>query len=54
MLDWRATTGAGGASAPFSVDLTDENPYIVVAPRYSFRLSDADAAAIRDALFVNR
>ena len=54
MLDWVAATGAGGGGGAFRVDLTDENPYVVVAPRYSFRLTDADAAAIRDALFVAR
>ena len=54
MLEWRTTTGAEGGVTAFRVDLTDDNPYIVVAPRYSFRLSDADAAAIRDALFVDR
>jgi hypothetical protein len=54
MLDWLATTGGGGSGSAFRVDLTDENPYVVVAPRYSFRLGEADAAAIRDALFVDR
>jgi hypothetical protein len=43
-----------GRGSAFRVDLTDENPYVVVAPRYSFRLGEADAAAIRDALFVDR
>lgn len=52
-LEWRASTGAGGAGTAFRVDLTDDNPYVVVAPRYSFRLTEADAAAIRDALFVD-
>jgi hypothetical protein len=52
MTDWQASTGASGSGFAFRVDLTDENPYVVVAPRWSFRLSDADAAAIRDALFV--
>ncbi len=54
MLEWMSTTGAGGSGSAFRVDLTDENPYVVVAPRWSFRLSEADAAAIRDALFVDR
>jgi hypothetical protein len=52
-LEWRASTGAGGAGTAFRVDLTDDNPYVVVAPRSSFRLTEADAAAIRDALFVD-
>jgi hypothetical protein len=54
MLEWHTSTGAEGGVTAFRVDLTDENPYVVVAPRYSFRLSEADAAAIREALFVNR
>ena len=54
MLDWLAATGAGGSGGAFRVDLTDEDPYVVVAPRFSFRLGEADAAAIRDALFVTR
>jgi hypothetical protein len=54
MLAWRSSSGPEGASAGFMIDLTDENPYVVVAPRFAFRLSDADAAAIRDALFVAR
>jgi hypothetical protein len=54
MLDWLATTGPGGSGGAFRVDLTDEDPYVVVAPRFSFRLNEADAAAIRDALFVTR
>ena len=54
MLDWLAATGIGGSGSAFRVDLTDENPYVVVAPRYSFRLGEADASAIRDALFVDR
>jgi hypothetical protein len=54
MLEWQATTGAGGSGSAFRVDLTDDNPYVVVAPRFSFRLSDEDATAIRDALFVER
>jgi len=52
MLDWFNSNGIGGSGSAFRVDLTDENPYVVVAPRFSFRLSDEDAAAIRDALFV--
>jgi len=54
MLEWRNATGAEGGVTAFRIDLTDENPYVVVAPKYSFRLSEADAAAIRDALFVAR
>ena len=54
MLTWRSKTGAEGGVTAFRIDLTDENPYVVVAPNYSFRLSEADAAAIRDALFVAR
>jgi hypothetical protein len=54
MMEWHATTGGGGSGSAFRVDLTDENPYVVVAPRYSFRLSEQDATAIRDALFVER
>ena len=54
MLDWQATTGPAGSGSAFRVDLTDQIPYVVVAPRYAFQLSDQDAAAIRDALFVDR
>lgn len=54
MLEWHSAVGASGAGFAFRVDLTDENPYVVVAPRWSFRLGEADAAAIRDALFVDR
>jgi hypothetical protein len=54
MLDWVTETGPGGSGGSFRVDLTDQNPYVVVAPRYSFRRNEADAAAIRDALFVSR
>jgi hypothetical protein len=54
MLEWQAATGAAGSGSAFRVDLTDDRPYVVVAPRLSFRLNDADAAAIRDALFLAR
>ena len=55
MLDWQtSTTGPGGSGSAFRVDLTDQNAYVVVAPRYAFALSADDAAAIRDALFVDR
>jgi hypothetical protein len=54
MLEWRTTTGQEGGVTAFRIDLTDEHPYVVVAPRYSFRLSEEDASAIRDALFVAR
>ena len=54
MLEWANGTGASGAAFAFRVDLTDDNPYVVVAPRWSFRLTAADATAIRDALFVER
>ena len=54
MLEWRTTEGTEGSSAGFMIDLTDEHPYVVVAPRYSLSLSEADAAAIRDALSVRR
>jgi hypothetical protein len=53
MFEWRAEMGTG-SSADVMVDLTDENPYVVVAPGLALRLSDEDAAAIRDALFVAR
>jgi hypothetical protein len=54
MLEWQSSAGPAGAGSAFRVDLTDSNPYIVVAPRYAFRLSNEDAAAIREALFVDR
>jgi len=54
MLTWHSKAGAEGGVTAFRIDLTDENPYVVVAPNYSFRLSEADATAIRDALFVAR
>jgi hypothetical protein len=53
MLEWHSSTGAAGSASAFRVDLTNGNPYVVVAPRWSFRLTEADAAAIRDALFVD-
>jgi hypothetical protein len=53
-LEWRSSSGAGGSAGGLIVDLTDANPYVVVAPQFAFRLSDEDAAAIRDALFVDR
>jgi hypothetical protein len=54
MLEWRTAEGTEGSSAGFMIDLTDENPYVVVAPGQAFRLADEDAAAIRAALFVAR
>jgi hypothetical protein len=54
-LAWRSSTGAEGTGGGIVIDLTDdENPYALVAPRLAFELSDEDAAAIRDALFVDR
>lgn len=52
MIEWRTDTGVSGSSARVVVDLTDSSPYVVVAPGQGFELDPADAAAIRDALFV--
>ena len=54
MLEWRSSTGAQGSGAGIVIDLTDETAYALVAPRLAFELSDEDAAAIRNALFVER
>jgi hypothetical protein len=53
-LEWHSTTGAEGSAGGIVIDLTDETAYALVAPRFAFELSDADAAAIRNALFVDR
>ena len=53
-LAWRSPTGAEGAGSGIVIDLTDETAYALVAPRLAFELSDEDAAAIRNALFVER
>ena len=54
MLAWRSATGDEGNGAGIVIDLTDETAYALVAPGLAFELSDADADAIRDALFVDR
>jgi hypothetical protein len=51
-MEWRLLNGMEGTSQGVMVDLTDDDPYVVVAPGLAFRLSAEDAAAIRDALFV--
>lgn len=53
-MEWRSETGVEGTSGGVMIDLTDDAPYVVVAPGEAFRLGAADAAAIRDALFVTR
>jgi hypothetical protein len=52
-MEWRSES-ASGTSLEVMIDLTDENPYVVVAPGQAFRLTEGDAAAIRDALFIGR
>ena len=51
-LGWRSATGAEGSGAGIVIDLTDETAYALVAPGQAFELSAEDAAAIRNALFV--
>ena len=53
-LAWRSEGGAEGSGSVVRVDLTDGDPYVVVAPRQAFRISGEDAAAILGALFVRR
>jgi hypothetical protein len=53
-MEWRSESGAEGSSLGVMVDLTDDEPYVIVAPGVAFRLRPEDAAAVRDALFVAR
>ena len=54
MHEWQSSAGPASTGGAFMFDLTDDNPYAVVAPDQAFRLSAEDAAAIRNALFVER